>query len=118
MYEFVTDEAGVTAEKECQDQPRSETVEKLRFGQEDQDQDAGARHQHLGHREHAGALTEQGCHERVRLDHSVLQQLQGHECVDAAEQHDADREKEQPRVVPVEEQDVGVFLAAQFPTAR
>ena len=46
-------------------------------------------------------MAEHGVHERICLDHAVLHQRQRQEGIDAAEQHDADRQKEQPGMVQI-----------------
>jgi hypothetical protein len=44
--------------------------------------------------------------------------LQRHEGVNAAEQHGANGEKKQPRVMPVEKNNLGVDIASMVVTAR
>ncbi len=50
------------------------------------------------------SLTEQGSHRGVDFRHAVPKQLQGHEGVDATENHDAQSEEKQPGVMPVREE--------------
>ena len=79
MDDFVADEAAVDGEEKGEEQAGAEAVHETRFREEHEDQDARARHYDLADGERGATLPKHLRHERIRLDHAVLQQRQRQE---------------------------------------
>jgi hypothetical protein len=118
MDEFVTDQAGVKTEGNGQEQAGPEPVQETGFRKKNQDQDAGARQEHFAHGECRCAVPHYRAHDRISFVHTSIEQLQCHKGIEAAEDHCAYGEEEQPRMMPVEEQDLGIHIATVIVTTR
>ncbi len=116
--QLVADERSVATEKCRQEEARPKPVQKMELGEEDQRENTGRRERQLAGHEHVRALGHRELHDGIGFDHAPLEQLQRQERVRDREQHRADREEEQPGVVPVDERDVVVGGAAMLSPSR
>ena len=70
-HEFVANEAGIEAEENGQDQPSTNSIQKLGLRQKNQDQYSKRCYSELGSREGYCALCHDSIHDRIDLDHAT-----------------------------------------------
>ena len=86
--------------------PVRNAVQEPGLGEEHQHEYSERGHCELGARKSGGAVRHDRVHDRIRLDHAPIEQLQSQECICTGEQHRARGEEEQPGMMPVQEDDV------------
>jgi len=116
--QFVADQAAVKREEHRQEKARPQAIHKACLGQEHQDENAKCRHGEFCDREKHCAVSHNGVHERIRLDHPPIHELEGQESIGTGQQHDSGCKEKQPGVVPVQENDVAIRYAAMCMAAR
>jgi hypothetical protein len=104
IHKFIADEAGIATEKHRQEQTSPKAIKKVRLGKENED-----KYPHGGHRQfdagkRSGAVRQDCVHKRVRLNHAVVNEQKRKKRIGTGQQHCSDGQKEQPRMVPVQEE--------------
>jgi len=116
--QFVADQAAVKREEHRQEKARPQAIHKAGFGQEHQDENAKCRHREFCAREKHCAVSHNGIHERIRLDHPPIHELEGQESIGTGQQHGSGCKEKQPGVVPVQEDGVAIRCAAMCMATR
>lgn len=113
MYKLIAHETAINTEEKCEQQSGAHQIHEGCAGKKDQGQHTYSGQCELAGRESADALVQHRRHYRIGFHHAVLQEAQCHEGVGATEDHDANREEEQPGVMPVGEQVARVLDPSQ-----